>query len=67
MSILNKYSLMAKICGPEAVWFGKELTSPGCKKECVMKCYAGPKREENTGILDFKLSPCSECCMLSSG
>ena len=24
-------------------------------------------REQNGGILDFKLSPCSVCCMFSSG
>lgn len=38
MNILNKWSLMVKRGGPEAVWLGKGLTSLCCKKEHVMKC-----------------------------
>lgn len=41
-NILNKWSLMAKRGGPEAVWLREGLTSPCCRKEHVMKCYAGP-------------------------
>jgi len=49
MTILNKWSLTAERGGPEAVWLGKGLISLCCKKERVMKCYAGPKRVETPG------------------
>jgi hypothetical protein len=47
-NILNKWSLMAKRGGPEAMWLGKGLTS-SCLQQHVLKCYAGPKREETPG------------------
>jgi hypothetical protein len=45
-----------------------------CRMRVVGNCYKlaiviAPKEEykNDTNILDFKLSPCSECCMLFSG
>jgi hypothetical protein len=49
MNILNKWSLMAKRGGPEAVWLGKGLTASFYTKEHAVKCYARPKREGTTG------------------